>query len=158
GLRRFGLWLVWHAGFSWPARQAGPDPLPAWWAAGGVFWVGDGACAGWAGGSGNGRGRVPAGYPFPVEEQRRGGGGQRGTNRDQGDLPAGHAARGGGVDVRRGHGVQPVRARRRAGQEPGQRARWRCRGGEGGGRTGGQGRGGAGKEPGQDANGTVDAV
>jgi len=46
----------------------------------------------WTHGSDNCRGRAPPGYPRPVEQQRYSGNQQRSPDRDQGDLPAGHAA------------------------------------------------------------------
>jgi hypothetical protein len=98
----------------------------------------DGSC-----GDGSGGGGAPR-CPRPVEENRYGGCHQRGPNRDQGDLPAGHAANydnaGGGRDDRR----------------PGRDIR-RRQGSEGSGRVRAERQHGAG-EPSQDADDPADVV
>jgi hypothetical protein len=68
--------------------------------------------------SGGRCGYVPPRCPCPVEEYRERGGEQRGPGRDEGDLPAGHAAGDDGVDMDRGRDrrvsgtVRPRRRRR----------------------------------------------
>jgi hypothetical protein len=57
------------------------------------------------GGSGGGRGNAPPRQPCPVEQHRGGGCEQRGPDRDQDDLPAGHAAGDHGMDLDGGRGV-----------------------------------------------------
>lgn len=62
---------------------------------------------------------MPSVGPGPVEEHGQGGGQDRGCGRDEGDLPAGHAADDDGVPEDRARGLvrQLVQARGQRGEE-----------------------------------------